>query len=96
MTPSAASEIPGLSPVDLRGIVERSLAEDLGTGDLTTRLTVPEGQRARGTFYAKQSLVVAGLPVAAEVFRTLEPGCRWLGEAAEGEEVASGEGSCQG
>jgi nicotinate-nucleotide pyrophosphorylase (carboxylating) len=88
---SAESETLGISREELREIVQRSLAEDLGEGDLTTRLTIPEGQGARGTFFSKQPLVVAGLPAAVEVFRTLETNCACAVLAAEGQEVSSGE-----
>jgi nicotinate-nucleotide pyrophosphorylase (carboxylating) len=80
----------GLSPGELRALIETALKEDLGSGDLTTRLTVPEGQRARGTFIAKQALVVAGLPVAVEVFRVLEPSVVWEEVVEEGAEVGPG------
>ena len=82
--------VRGLSVQQVRTVVARALAEDLGHGDVTTNLTVPESQKARGTFYSKQSLVVAGLPVAVEVFRTLEPVCVWESVVADGTEVAVG------
>jgi len=86
-----ASFLPlGLSPDDLRVLIRRALEEDLGAGDLTTRLTVPEGTRARGELVAKQDLVVAGLPVAAEVFRLLDPSTRWETLTEEGAEVRAG------
>lgn len=71
-------------------LVESALKEDLGSGDLTTRLTVPEGRKARGTFITKQVLVVAGLPVAAEVFRVLDPSVAWELMVEEGAEVGTG------
>jgi nicotinate-nucleotide pyrophosphorylase (carboxylating) len=80
----------GLAPGELRALIEGALKEDLGSGDLTTRLTVPEGQKARGTFITKQVLVVAGLPVAAEVFSVLEPSVAWELMVEEGTEVRPG------
>jgi nicotinate-nucleotide pyrophosphorylase (carboxylating) len=88
---SAGSEVLGLSPEGLRATVMQALSEDLGEGDLTTRLTVPEGRKARGTFYAKQSLVLAGVLVAAEVFQSIEPKCEFTALLAEGTEVPPGE-----
>jgi nicotinate-nucleotide pyrophosphorylase (carboxylating) len=76
--------------VVLRALVERALAEDLGSGDVTTRLTIPEGQQARGAFLAKEDLVMAGLPVGAEVFHTLEPSSRCEPAVEEGTEVRAG------
>lgn len=74
----------------MRALVRHTLEEDVGQGDLTTRLTIPEGTKARGTFEAQQALVVAGLPVAAEVFRALEPGCEWEPIVEEGAEAGAG------
>ena len=82
--------VRGLSIQQVRKIISRALVEDLGDGDVTTGLTVPESKRARGTFYSKQPLVVAGLPLAAEVFRTLEPDCLWEPVITDGENVPAG------
>ena len=49
-----------ISQPEVRKTVERALAEDIGGGDITSELTVPEDLRAQGSFIAKQPLVVAG------------------------------------
>jgi len=49
-------------------IVRRALQEDVGTGDVTTLLTVPSGTEALGEFIATQPGVLAGLPVVERVF----------------------------
>jgi nicotinate-nucleotide pyrophosphorylase (carboxylating) len=56
-----------------RQIVRRALAEDLGWGDVTTEATVPGDIRGYGTIVAKMPCVLAGLDVAAEAFRQLDP-----------------------
>jgi nicotinate-nucleotide pyrophosphorylase (carboxylating) len=59
-----------VSHPEVRAIIERALAEDIGTGDITSQLTVPQNLRAHGSFLAKQSLVLAGvelLPVIYDV-----------------------------
>jgi nicotinate-nucleotide pyrophosphorylase (carboxylating) len=81
---------PALSTLVLRALVERAVEEDLGSGDVTTRLTISEGQQARGAFMAKEDLVVAGLPVAAEVFQVLEASSRCEPAVEEGAEVVAG------
>lgn len=86
----ASLESLGLSAVEVRALVETALAEDRGQGDLTTRLTVTEGTRARGTFFSKQRLVVAGLPVAALVFEALDASCAWKTHIHDGAEVEAG------
>jgi nicotinate-nucleotide pyrophosphorylase (carboxylating) len=48
---------------EVRGAIERALAEDIGSGDITSRLTVPEDLQATGTFLAKQDMVLAGVEI---------------------------------
>ncbi len=52
-----------------RDLVARALAEDIGRGDVTSRVVVDADLAARGVILAKAPLVVAGLDVAFEVFR---------------------------
>jgi nicotinate-nucleotide pyrophosphorylase (carboxylating) len=54
---------------DVRGAVERALAEDLGPGDVTTTLTVPENLGAHGFFLAKQDFVAAGLELLPIIYQ---------------------------
>ncbi len=56
---------------DIRGIVERALAEDLGAGDITSELTVPENLMAQGSFLAKQDLTLAGVELLPLVYGLL-------------------------
>ena len=59
----------------VRRIVRASLDEDLGTrGDLTSDSVVAADMLATGRFVARQDLVLAGLPIAREVFRALDQG----------------------
>jgi nicotinate-nucleotide pyrophosphorylase (carboxylating) len=64
-----------LDPALYRETVRRALAEDLGWGDVTTDAIVPAELRAKGIILAKSPCIVAGLDVAAETFRQLDPGC---------------------
>ena len=63
-----------LDPGLYREVVRRALAEDLGWGDTTSALVVPEGARAAGMLVARTEVVLAGLEVALEAFRQLDPG----------------------
>jgi nicotinate-nucleotide pyrophosphorylase (carboxylating) len=53
---------------DLAELVARALAEDLGSGDVTSEATVPAEAPARARIVQKQPGVVFGLDAAAEVF----------------------------
>lgn len=74
-----------------RDLVARALAEDIGTGDVTSRVVVDEHQRARGTLLAKAPLVVAGLDVCAEVFRQCDPDVVFEVRWGDGGHVDAGE-----
>jgi len=58
-------------------LIRRSLEEDLGAGDLTTRAVVPEGARAVARIEQRASGVPAGLEVAEAVFMQVDPGLEW-------------------
>jgi nicotinate-nucleotide pyrophosphorylase (carboxylating) len=58
---------------ELQALVQRALAEDIGTGDVTTAATVDPGTRAIARITQKAPGVVYGLDVAAAVFRAVEP-----------------------
>lgn len=82
---------PFLDPDAVRRAVEAALAEDLGVhGDITSEAIVPGGRRGRARVVARSNLVLAGLPVARQVFVTLDPGVRFEEHAQEGEEVRAG------
>jgi nicotinate-nucleotide pyrophosphorylase (carboxylating) len=62
-----------LDPGVYRELVRRALAEDFGWGDVTTEATVDRDQKARAIILAKSPCVIAGLDIAAEAFRQLDP-----------------------
>ena len=53
--------------------IRRALAEDLGTGDITSEAFIPESQRSQASIVAKEDCVVSGLDAAVEVFRQVDP-----------------------
>jgi nicotinate-nucleotide pyrophosphorylase (carboxylating) len=80
-----------LDPADYRDIVRRALQEDVGSGDITTDATVPTDQRARGVFVVKAPCVVAGLDVAAEAFRQMDPSVAITVRRRDGERSVPGD-----
>jgi nicotinate-nucleotide pyrophosphorylase (carboxylating) len=57
--------------------IRRALEEDLGPGDITTSLVIPEENKSKARYIAKGNFVLAGFPFAREVFRTLDPAIEW-------------------
>jgi nicotinate-nucleotide pyrophosphorylase (carboxylating) len=82
--------LPGVAPAEVRRVVETALAEDLGQGDVTTDAVVGVGRAARGDLLVKGEGVLAGLPVAALVFTTIDPGVTVTPLVAEGTPVTPG------
>jgi nicotinate-nucleotide pyrophosphorylase (carboxylating) len=79
-----------LDPALYREAVRRALAEDLGWGDVTTEAIVHTTLHARGVILAKCDCVVAGLDVAAETFRQLDPGVVFTTTLVDGDRTATG------
>lgn len=80
-----------LEPALYREIVRRALAEDLGWGDVTTDATVPADLQARGVIVARCACVLAGLDVAAEAFRQLDPRVEFARRKSDGDVCQPGE-----
>ena len=62
-----------LTQDDIDRVVAVALAEDIGGGDVTTNALVPEDARCRAELLLQEPGVVCGVPVAAAVFRALDP-----------------------
>jgi nicotinate-nucleotide pyrophosphorylase (carboxylating) len=60
-----------LSASEIRQAVQNALAEDIGSGDVTTLVTVPETLAAQADMRAREPLVVAGLAFAEAAFTEL-------------------------
>jgi len=63
---------PLLDASACHNLLRSFLAEDIGSGDITTETTVSATQRARGEVIVKAPLVLAGIELFAEVFHLLD------------------------
>ena len=82
-----------MDPIDInlvRDSLLLALKEDIGSGDLTTRATIPESARAIGSYRSKQPLVVAGIDVAREIVRLVDAGVEFKVEVHDGTSVPEG------
>lgn len=66
------------------------LEEDIGSGDITTMTTVPLDQESKGIIHVKEDGIAAGIPVAAAVFRVVDPELDFRPRVADGERVTKG------
>ena len=68
-----ASILPNSAQLGESDIISLALAEDIGSGDVTTRWFTPQDKIASARIIAKQHGILAGVSVAAEVFSRVDP-----------------------
>ncbi|RYD28607.1 MAG: carboxylating nicotinate-nucleotide diphosphorylase [Verrucomicrobiaceae bacterium] len=78
-------------PKEVQELIRMALAEDIGPGDVTARFFVPENARARARVVARETGVLAGLPVAEAVFRAVDPGLSLTSHKRDGDPLAPGD-----
>ena len=79
-----------LAAEEIRRVVQLALAEDVGGGDITTLASVPPDMTAKAVMIARETLVVAGLPLAEAVFGELSTVLQISRGANDGDHVATG------
>jgi nicotinate-nucleotide pyrophosphorylase (carboxylating) len=89
MTPNRPIPVPP----DLADQVERALAEDIGSGDVTAALIPPE-RAGRAAVITREPAIVCGIPYVNETFAHLDPAVRIDWTVAEGEGVAANQLLC--
>jgi len=78
-----------LTPDEIRRAVQAALAEDIGSGDVTSLATVPETAVAMAVMRAREPLVVAGLDLAEAAFRELSSAVQIARPAKDGQRVGA-------
>lgn len=71
-------------------IIDLALAEDVGTGDVTTMATVPADARSSARLVAKAGGVLSGVDVARAVFHRVDPSIRFETCMPDGSHVPDG------
>jgi len=56
----------------IRDIVQLAIKEDIGNGDITSKIFIPDGSESEGMLVAKEAGIVAGLPVAGYVLSQID------------------------
>ena len=75
----------------LKKIVNNALAEDIGSGDITTENIFYQKEIGYGKIIAKEKGIIAGMPVAKMVFMTLDSNLRWEPFVADADKVSPGD-----
>ena len=71
-------------------LINLALAEDFGSGDVTSTYFVPEHLTTRAILTPRKKGVLSGVNVAAEVFRKVDPTLKVEVYLHDGEAVAPG------
>ncbi len=90
-----AERLPAVPGGEVRtgweSLIDLALAEDIGSGDVTTLATVPPGTHARATLVAKAEGVLSGVDVAGAVFRRVNPALDYRVRTGDGSRVRPGD-----
>src|SRR5512135_1246207 len=78
-------------PSSVIELITHAIEEDLGHGDITTSLLVPEANESKALYIAKGNFVLAGMPFAKEVFRILDASVTFTVFYNEGTKVSRGD-----
>jgi nicotinate-nucleotide pyrophosphorylase (carboxylating) len=78
-------------PSSVVELIKHAIEEDIGYGDITTALLVPEANESRALYVAKGNFVLAGMPFAEEVFRIIDPPVSFKVFYHEGAKVSRGD-----
>ncbi len=72
-------------------LIELAIAEDIGTGDVTSESIVPPAVVLSGRFVARQRGIVAGIPLVGLVLEKVDPAIRFEPWVEDGSPVEAGE-----
>ncbi len=72
-------------------VIDNALAEDLGSGDVTTSALIPPDLAGEASLLVKENGVLAGMEIAAEVFQRVEPSLRVEVLLQDGTQVKPGD-----
>ena len=80
-----------LKAAELQKLVRAALEEDSAFNDITTIATIVSDRRARATLVARNNGTIAGVPLAVEAFRQLDPKGTLRVDREDGSRVSKGD-----
>lgn len=80
-----------LDPSSLSALIQLALAEDVGSGDVTSRALFSAEQKCRALLLAKEGMVVCGQEVAQAVFHKVDSNLAYLSRIKDGGVVKKGD-----
>jgi nicotinate-nucleotide pyrophosphorylase (carboxylating) len=80
-----------ITPTFLEGFIQSSLAEDLGSGDHSSLAAVPEQAKSRARLLVKDEGILAGIELAAIIYRQYDPGLHVIVKMRDGDSIKKGD-----
>ncbi len=74
----------------IKDIVQLAIKEDIGDGDITSKIFIPDGSESEGMLIAKEAGIVAGLPVAGYVLSQIDENLILTSNIEDGSRVKKG------
>ncbi|ODS30811.1 MAG: nicotinate-nucleotide pyrophosphorylase [Candidatus Scalindua rubra] len=78
---------PTLDLEKIKEIVQLAIKEDIGKGDITARIFIPESSESEGIFITKEDGIIAGLPVAKYVFSQIDNSLLFSSNIEDGSKI---------
>ncbi|MDD5668685.1 MAG: carboxylating nicotinate-nucleotide diphosphorylase [Candidatus Omnitrophica bacterium] len=85
-----SEQSPELNPERLDQIIKHALVEDIGKGDMTTQLTIPEDKEIKAHFVAKEDCIICGLLVADRTVKLVDKNLNFTPMVTEGRKIKAG------
>lgn len=80
-----------LTPESLQNFIQSALLEDIGPGDYSTLASIPEGKTGKAQLLIKDDGILAGVELAAEIFKAVDPKLKVEFFKKDGDRVKSGD-----
>ena len=80
----------GLDQASVNKLLDVAIAEDIGSGDITSKAVIPQGTQFGGTISAREEIVCAGLPLVELVFGKFSQKINCELAAEDGMKVSAG------
>ncbi|MHC4322261.1 MAG: carboxylating nicotinate-nucleotide diphosphorylase [Planctomycetota bacterium] len=75
---------------EIKDIVQLAIKEDIGTGDITSKIFIPEGSESNGILIAKETGIIAGLPVVGYALSQIDENLLFTVNIEDGSRVEKG------
>jgi nicotinate-nucleotide pyrophosphorylase (carboxylating) len=81
---------------EIQRIISMSLAEDIGKGDITSQITIPQNKNTKFLIRAREEMIVCGIDIAKQVFKTLSNNINLHSEFSDGDKIKQNDVILQG